>query len=402
MLRRAKERKQVISCKLKQQPESVDQDQSIEKIMEKLEKKSSVSSIASPTKAKTDSPMKYGGTRPILKQISTNDNRADEGTENTPRKVSLKKSVTTCDAMTGDTIVEAKTFISEGEEDDEDDDEDVEMEEVEQNEAARTNVNEDLDDNIDELPKDEELDNEEDDDAVKSILTTPLVSKTLSKLSEFHSNKEVNSPVHPHTCLETFNEGNPDDAAAEVIHVSASRKARTSRLSALARTINEWEDDTSHLSIPGSRFHETPPASSNNRASLAGKSKYSSASSPSASSPLSLGSGRQGQITGVRLFHNKTNSNLDNKKSSSRMSSRNSGVGQGQYVSYGEGGKCNSSSENKRLGFEHTVLTKLQSNLNQKAQNQANDDSIVQKSNDDWDEALMKSLVNTCSMFSQL
>lgn len=400
MLRRAKERKQVISCKLKQQPESVDQDQSIEKIMEKLEKKSSVSSIASPTKAKSESPMKYGGTRPILKQISTNDNRADEGTENTPRKVSLKKSVTTCDAMTGDTIVEAKTFISEGEEDDEDDDEDVEMEEVEQNEAAKTIVNEDLDDNIDELPKDEDLDNEEDEDAVKSILTTPLVSKTLSKLSEFHSNKEVNSPVHPHTCLETFNEGNPDDAAAEVIHVSASRKARTSRLSALARTINEWEDDTSHLSIPGSRFHETPPAS-NNRASLAGKSKYSSASSPSASSPLSLGSGRQGQITGVRLFHNKTNSNLGNNKKSSN---RNSGVGQGQYVSYGEGEgvNSNSNSENKRLGFEHTVLTKLQSKLSQKVQNQANDDSIVQKSNDDWDEALMKSLVNTCSMFSQL
>ncbi len=215
-------------------------------------------------------------------------------------------------------------------------------------------------------------------------------------MSEFHSNKEVDSPVHPHTCLETFNEGNPDDAAAEVVHVSASRKARTSRLSALAKTINNWEDDTSHLSIPGSRFHENPP--SNNRASLAGKSRYSSASSPSASSPLSLGSGRQGQITGVRLFHKKTNSNLEtNAKNSSRMSGRNSGVGQGQYVNYGEGGNRHSITDNdKRLGFEHTVLTKLQNSLNLKAQNQANDDSVVvQKSNDDWDEALMKSLVNT-------
>lgn len=395
MLRRAKERKQVISGKLKQQHETVDPNQSIDKILEKLEKKTSASSIASPTKGKLDSPMKHGGTRPILKQLSTND--TGEGSDSTPRKVSLKKSVTTCDAMTGDTIVEAKTFISEGEEDDEeDDDEDVEMEDMEQNETVKTNLRNDLDDNVEELPKDEELDNEADSNAVKSVLTTPQLSKTLNKLSEFHSNKEVDSPVHPHTCLETFNEGNPEDAAAEVVHVSASRKARTSRLSALARTINEWEDDTSHLSIPGSRFHENPPAS--NRASLAGKSRYSSASSPSASSPLSLGSGRQGQITGVRLFHKKTNSNLEsNAKGSSRMSGRNNGGGHGQSVNHGEGNKYNDSTENNsRLGFEQTILTKLQTKLNQKAQNQASDDSKVQRSNDDWDEALMKSLVNTC------
>ncbi|ODM96833.1 Actin-binding protein anillin [Orchesella cincta] len=276
ILRRAKERSQLISGKLN--TPGAPADNAIEKIMEKLEKKSSTTSVKSPEKLTSTpkSPSKQNS-RPILRQIDANDEYVPERTSH---KVSLsgKKTVTTCDELTGDTIVEAKTFTP--------DETDMDAEDPTTD-----------DDEVEDLPKDEDEPMEDEIEDVgeerRTNASTPKLSRTLKKLAEFHSKEEVDSPVHPHTPLETFNYGNGNTNCEDVVHVSASRRARSSRLSALAKTINDWEDDTTHHSIPGSRFHET----NNSRASLAGKSKYSSAASPSASSPLSLG-GKQGHITG--------------------------------------------------------------------------------------------------------
>lgn len=334
-------------------------DPAIDAIMAKLEKKNdnSTTSLKSPEKFCPPPPPSTCGSRSILKPMSSNGNLVDHDDQMMAAPKPVKKTVTTFDAMTGDTIVEAQTFMSDGEDQEESDDRDVDMEE---------NTTKDLDIDMSMSIVDNE--------APRDIPPTDRSNQgrsALKKLAQFHSTEENDSPVHAPAPLETFSHAQPEPEQS-VGFVSASRKARCSRLSALAKTINDWEDDTSHLSIPGSRFHQVDNANTP-RSSLAGKSRYSSASSPSAASPKSLGANKPA-IQGVRLFPN-TNSNTQVVNLDSSINCK-SDYGQGVH------GYAGSS---PRLDFQPTILTKL-SNMRKPATNA----TVVQ---DDWDEALMKSLV---------
>lgn len=230
----------------------------------------------------------------ILKPLADNDNSG-----NTSGILKKAKTVSTFDQMTGNTIVEAKTISddSDDEEEQQSDEEEMECDQeslgnssnVDENADAYTEEAEECNDHFDEFAPtgEEETQEKQEDHNLAGI--TPLVSKTLQKLTEFHSKYEdsIDSPIHPHTPLETLSyapeETGGGAGAVGGGHVNASKRARVSRLSALAKTINEWEDDTTHHRVPGSRFNEVSKLN-NSRASPAGKSKFSS-TSPSKSSP---------------------------------------------------------------------------------------------------------------------
>jgi len=154
--------------------------------------------------------------------------------------------------------------------------------------------------------------------------------KKLYRMGELYNDHPLESPIRPHSELEKT----PN---ADIPKSVASPAARRSRLNALAKTINAWEDDLTHTNTPTSRFNF--PAPNSGRKSGVGKPSLSN-SLYSASKSLETSKTVRGPSFGVsRNFRGK----LDNcmPETSSGHSSLNSSESYGSSNAKVTGSKRN-------------------------------------------------------------